>query len=150
MLVPFLYAVYPERARWIDPRVAIPIKRAGGFMRNTLSVFAIVIALSGCKNPGADVAPAKVEATPEAEAKAAPATPIGSLSIDPSNTKIEFVGAKVTRSHDGGFTDFSGKLDLAEPVEQSQIEITIQTESLYADEEKLTKHLKSPDFFDVE
>jgi polyisoprenoid-binding protein YceI len=119
-------------------------------MRNTLSVFAIVIALSGCKNPGADVAPAKVEATPEAEAKAAPATPIGSLSIDPSNTKIEFVGAKVTRSHDGGFTDFSGKLDLAEPVEQSQIEITIQTESLYADEEKLTKHLKSPDFFDVE
>ena len=32
---------------------------------------------------------------------------------------------------------------------RSQIEVTIQTASLYADKEKLTKHLKSPDFFDV-
>ena len=36
------------------------------------------------------------------------------------------------------------------PSSRASIEITIQTESLYADEEKLTKHLKSPDFFDVE
>jgi polyisoprenoid-binding protein YceI len=72
------------------------------------------------------------------------------LAINPSNSKIEFVGAKVTRSHDGGFTDFAGTVELAEPIEQSRVEVTIQTASLYADEEKLTKHLKSPDFFDVE
>ena len=63
--------------------------------------------------------------------------------------KIEFVGAKVTASHPGGFTDFTGKIDLGDPIEKSQIEVTIQTASLYADKEKLTKHLKSPDFFDV-
>ena len=44
-------------------------------MRNTLSVFAIVIALRGCKNPGADVAPAKVEATPEPKRRPLPAVP---------------------------------------------------------------------------
>ena len=119
-------------------------------MRNTLSVFAVVIVLAGCKNPGADVAPAKVEAEPATEKNTAPAEPVATLPINPSNSKIEFVGAKVTRSHDGGFTDFGGKLELADPVEQSGIEITIQTESLYADDQKLTKHLKSPDFFDVE
>jgi len=118
-------------------------------MRHILSLLVITTALVGCKNPGADVAPASVEAAPESEAKAAPGKPLASLSIDPSNSKVEFVGAKVTASHPGGFTDFSGKLDLGDPLEQSRIEITIQTASLYADKEKLTKHLKSPDFFDV-
>lgn len=118
-------------------------------MRHILSLLVITTALVGCKNPGADVAPASVEAAPESEAKAAPGKPLASLSIDPSNSKVEFVGAKVTASHPGGFTDFGGKLDLGDPLEQSRIEITIQTASLYADKEKLTKHLKSPDFFDV-
>ena len=118
-------------------------------MRHILSLLVITTALVGCKNPGADVAPASVEAAPESEAKAAPGKPLASLSIDPSNSKVEFVGAKVTASHPGGFTDFSGKLDLGDPLEQSRIEITIQTASLYADKDKLTKHLKSPDFFDV-
>ena len=94
--------------------------------------------------------PATVEAP--AEAKAAPAADSatsGSLAINPSNSKIEFVGAEVTASHPGGFTDFAGKVDLGEPIEQSRIEVSIQTASLFADKEKLTKHLKSPDFFDV-
>ena len=56
----------------------------------------------------------------------------------------------MTASHDGGFTDFSGTVELGDPIEQSVIDLTIQTASLYADKEKLTKHLKSPDFFDVE
>jgi polyisoprenoid-binding protein YceI len=72
-----------------------------------------------------------------------------SRAINPSNSKIEFVGAKVTASHPGGFTDFAAKVELGDPIEKSQIEITIKTASLYADKEKLTKHLKSPDFFDV-
>jgi polyisoprenoid-binding protein YceI len=124
-------------------------------MRVTLLLLTLGVAISGCKDPGAKVTPAVVESPPETKTEPAAggepaAKAAASLAINPSNSKIAFVGAKVTRSHDGGFTDFAGKVDLAEPVEQSQIEVTIQTVSLYADEEKLTKHLKSPDFFDVE
>lgn len=123
-------------------------------MRTTVFLMVTGLLVLGCKNPGAEVAPAKVEAAPGSKAEAAPSgkgdeTSASSLAINPSNSKIEFVGAKVTASHDGGFTDFSGKVDLGDPVEASAIELTIQTNSLFADKEKLTKHLKSPDFFDV-
>jgi polyisoprenoid-binding protein YceI len=123
-------------------------------MRAAVFFFAIGLVVSGCKDPGAEVTAATVESP--AEPKAQPSSgddpgskADGSLAITPSNSKIEFVGAKVTASHPGGFTDFGGKVELGEPLEKSQIEVTIQTASLYADKEKLTKHLKSPDFFDV-
>lgn len=120
-------------------------------MRLTIVLAASAFLIAGCEDPGAKVAPATVEAPPTQEAAPADkAKPTSALAIHPSNSKIEFVGAKVTRSHEGGFTDFAGTVELAEPVEQSLVDLTIQTASLYADEEKLTKHLKSPDFFDVE
>ncbi len=108
----------------------------------------------GCEDPGAKVESAVVEA-PSKEARApegadtAPAKAGAQLSITPENTKIAFVGAKVTQSHDGGFTKFAGMVDLREPIEASTVEVTIDTTSLYADRDKLTNHLKSPDFFDV-
>jgi polyisoprenoid-binding protein YceI len=120
-------------------------------MRTTIVLAITVILASGCKDPGAEVTAAKVEAPADEQPAAAPAAAAtSSLPINPSNSKVEFVGAKVTASHPGGFTDFAGKVDLADPIEQSRIDVTIQTASLYADKEKLTKHLKSPDFFDVE
>jgi len=120
-------------------------------MRTTIALVTSAVLVLGCENPGAEVTAAKVEAPSAEQAAAAPAdAPGGSLAINPSNSAIEFVGAKVTASHPGGFTDFSGKVDLGDPIEQSRIDVTIQTASLYADKEKLTKHLKSPDFFDVE
>jgi len=118
-------------------------------------VFVIAVGLvAGCENPGAKVESATVE-SPSEEAQApkpadtTPAKAGPQLSITPENSKIEFVGAKVTRSHEGGFAKFEGTVDLREPIEESIIEVTIDTSSLYADADKLTKHLKSPDFFDV-
>jgi len=123
-------------------------------MRATVFLFVIGLVVVGCKDPGAEVAPATVESPVEPKAQPTSGDDPGSkadasLAINPSNSKIEFVGAKVTASHPGGFTDFAGKVDLGDPIEKSQIEVTLHTASLYADKEKLTKHLKSPDFFDV-
>ncbi len=117
----------------------------------------IVVALglvAGCENPGEEVESAVVEAPSEPTQAPEPADTIpakagAQLPITPENTKIEFVGAKVTQSHEGGFTKFAGTVDLRDPIEDSIIEVTIETASLYADRDKLTKHLKSPDFFDV-
>jgi polyisoprenoid-binding protein YceI len=120
-------------------------------MRVTILFIVFGLSVAGCKDPGAKVTPATVEAPPETKTEpAAEPTETTSIPISPSNSKVEFVGAKVTASHEGGFTDFAGTVALAEPVEKSTIELTIQTASIYADEKKLTKHLKSADFFDVE
>lgn len=106
--------------------------------------------LLGCKDPGAKVEPATVEDVAEAAKPVESGEePTETLAITPENSKIHFVGAKVTQSHEGGFSDFQGKVALGDPITKSQVEVTIQTASLFADEEKLTKHLKSPDFFDV-
>lgn len=65
------------------------------------------------------------------------------MAISPSNSKIEFIGAKVTASQLGGFTDFAGEVDIGDPIETSKIEVSIQTASVYTDQEKLTLHLKT-------
>lgn len=122
-------------------------------MRTTIILFALGVLAVGCKDPGAAVPAAQVEPAPDTKAEPAPsgaaAEASNALPINPSNSKIEFVGAKVTASHPGGFTDFAGTLTLGDPIESSVIDVTIQTASLYADKEKLAKHLKSPDFLDV-
>ncbi len=65
-------------------------------------------------------------------------------------SKIEFVGAKVTRKHDGSFKTFSGKIQSPDgKPENSAIIAEIDIASLTVDEPKLTNHLKTPDFFDA-
>lgn len=71
--------------------------------------------------------------------------------LNDKNTTVKFVGSKPKGKHDGGFRSVTGtasvdKGDLA----TLKISIDIDTTSLYSDNEKLTKHLKSPDFFGVE
>jgi polyisoprenoid-binding protein YceI len=63
---------------------------------------------------------------------------------------IEFVGAKPGGTHKGGFKEFAGtvKLDTEQPA-ASQVVLEIDTGSLWADDPKLTEHLKNADFFDV-
>src|SRR6266849_7752105 len=103
----------------------------------------------GCANPAANKPKASVsDAAPESNSlKPANAE---TLLISPDNSKVEFVAAKVTRSHNGSFKQFAGTIDLVNnKVESSRVTIDIQTNSVLTDEPDLTKHLQTPDFFDV-
>jgi polyisoprenoid-binding protein YceI len=91
-------------------------------------------------------APATVDGSPDAPAAAAGKI----IELSPSNTKIEFIGTKPEGKHNGGFKTFAGQLALAADNQTpAQISVEIQTDSLYSDVEKLTKHLKNSDFFEV-
>jgi polyisoprenoid-binding protein YceI len=118
--------------------------------RNVFVLFSLMLVLNfGCANPAANKPNAGVtNAAPETNA----VKPAGAemLLITPDNSKVEFVAAKVTRSHNGSFKQFNGTVDLVNnAVEQSRVTIDIDTGSVVTDEDQLTGHLKTADFFDV-
>ncbi|WP_152049594.1 YceI family protein [Tautonia marina] len=126
------------------------------------------VALTGCSNPAADVTAAKVgdaepipaeaevtttetETEVEVEGEAAPAA-AEEVAFDGSSSKIDFVGSKlVGSSHDGGFKSFTGRFLLPPDGESiSSVSVTIDMNSIWSDNDKLTGHLKNEDFFEVE
>ncbi len=115
---------------------------------------ALALAVVACANPTKDKPKAVV--SPAAPPKSRPADDpkprpdITRFAINPDNSKIEWVGAKVTMKHDGGFKQFAGTVQLSGGLESAKFAITIDTASIWSDTAKLTGHLKSPDFFDVE
>jgi len=99
--------------------------------------------------PAAEPAPEASAPEPKAAAPTTTAGPVAYTFTEES--KIEFVGSKVTGSHGGGFEKFSGKFRVAgDQPGQGPHTIEIDMTSVWSDAEKLTGHLKSPDFFDVE
>ena len=72
------------------------------------------------------------------------------LAINNENSKVSFVGSKVTGKHDGGFNQFTGKITLVNgKPEESSVTVDIDVASVYTDADGLTKHLQTGDFFDV-
>jgi polyisoprenoid-binding protein YceI len=66
------------------------------------------------------------------------------------NTTVKFVGTKPNGKHEGGFKAVSGTASVKDnDATTLKISLDIDTESLYSDNDKLTAHLKSPDFFGV-
>ena len=115
--------------------------------RVALVAIAALLLLSACANPAADKPKAVVgEAT-----NTSSASPVAGEKylITSENSKIEFIGAKVTGHHNGSFKKFSGTIDYAGQIEKSRVSITIDSGSLETDTPDLTKHLKTADFFDV-
>ena len=81
---------------------------------------------------------------------AGPALAGGNFSLSGANTKVEFVGTKPNGKHEGGFKALTGTATAAANDPASlKLKVEIDTTSLYSDNEKLTQHLKSPDFFGV-
>jgi polyisoprenoid-binding protein YceI len=98
----------------------------------TLAVSAPIFFVS-CENPADKTTDAKVSAAVE---KSGTTAENGIKYVFTPASQVNFVGSKVTGSHQGGFKTFTGHF-------------TIMA-SIFADDEKLTGHLKSPDFFDIE
>jgi len=79
---------------------------------------------------------------------AAPTIAADPVKLTGENTKITWVGTKPGGKHDGGFKTLSGTATLLGD-DLAKVEVEIDTDSLYADDPRLTGHLKSPDFFGV-
>ncbi len=82
----------------------------------------------------------------------APAYAQDTFTIDPVHSSIEFkVKHMMVSDVKGSFDTFSGTIALdPKTVENSSVEITIQSASVSTKNEKRDGHLKSADFFDVE
>ncbi|MBC7980019.1 MAG: YceI family protein [Armatimonadetes bacterium] len=111
-----------------------------------LSLSAVI--LVACENPADKTDAAKVG---DAVEKTTTTAAGGVKYVFTPESEINFVGSKVTGSHKGGFKEFEGHFFAkdGEPIGTDHT-ITIDMNSTWADDEKLTGHLKSPDFFDVE
>ena len=132
-----------------------------GFVVLSMSAF-----LAGCADPSAnkpkaqttDVKPSAVNSAPaEAGAAAVKSSAVDSfkpkgtaIPFGPETSKVEFTGSKVTGSHDGGFKQFKGVIDLVnEKPAESTVAVDIDATSVFTEADGLTEHLKTADFFDV-
>lgn len=114
-----------------------------------VTLIALAVLACACADPAANKPKASV-ANPAPESTSARPAGVEKLSISPETSKVEFVAAKVTRSHTGAFKKFTGGVDFVPgSLESSRVTIDIDTSSVVTDEDQLTAHLKTPDFFDV-
>jgi polyisoprenoid-binding protein YceI len=125
----------------------------------TALVGALALAhVAGCDDPAKGKAkavtqePTAASVTPkQAAAEPAAAAAVAKYSFDGTSSKVEWTGSKVTGKHDGGFRTFSGEVVYsATALEASRVTVDITTDSMFSDSEKLTGHLKTADFFDVQ
>ncbi|MFT4175269.1 MAG: YceI family protein [Luteolibacter sp.] len=115
---------------------------------STALIVALPFAFVSCENPADKTEKAKVEAA--VEKTDTPATD-GVKYVFTENSRLTFIGSKVTGSHSGGFKTFSGYFSLKDGAPAgSDHKVTIDMNSVFSDSDKLTGHLKSEDFFDTE
>ncbi len=118
---------------------------------NKACTVALLLTVAGCNtNPAEGKTMAKVSAPAEVSQAVTHATAATKYVFSNAGSTFEFVGAKVTRKHDGAFHVFTGQIDVVEGEPgKSMLLVEIATGSLTADDPKLTEHLKSPDLLDV-
>lgn len=107
-----------------------------------------LMVVTACNDPAADQPKATTGAATQASPQQQNVAGTKYVITAPSS-KVEFIGSKVTGSHNGAFEKFSGEINYAGAPERSRVNVTIDTNSITADDANLTKHLKTADFFDV-
>jgi polyisoprenoid-binding protein YceI len=72
-------------------------------------------------------------------------------NIAPDSSQIAILASKPSQLHTIKFNAFKGMIAVpGEKAEEAYVEVEIDMTSIEADDPKLTGHLKSPDFFEVE
>jgi len=121
---------HPSRASRYFPAVFARASQA--------SVLALALALSACqadeKKTETQTAPLTPSASPSTTPATTPTAPsaatptaaqpgaLTTLTLDPASSRLQIVAAKITRSHDGSFKQFTGSASLAgEQVQSVQI-----------------------------
>lgn len=123
--------------------------------RRLLFALSVLLALfPACRKSEIGEAPAAqvsdtAPATAPDTAAAQPAGNVTTANVIKDKSSIEFIGAKVTRDHHGKFHNFGGRIEYAGGKPQ-RVHFEIDLNSIETDEPKLTAHLKTPDFFDVQ
>jgi polyisoprenoid-binding protein YceI len=81
----------------------------------------------------------------------APALALGAdYALTDKNTTITFIGSKPGGKHEGGFKSVTGTATVTgNDLTTLKVTLDIDMNSLFSDNDKLTTHLKSPDFFGV-
>ena len=106
----------------------------------------LLATVAGCSDPADKVIKSSGSAP---QAQPAPDTAGRSYTIQPPS-RINFVGSKVTGRHNGGFTNVSGTFTVNAGKIVGSPEIQIDMRSTWTDTPRLTGHLRSPDFFDIQ
>lgn len=119
-------------------------------LRRTIVAASFALALAACQSEIDDKTAAAVSEPAPAPTATTSIEPLPGtrVAVSRETSRIEFVGAKVTGDHTGGFTDFTGAVSWIDG-KPSSIEFEIDMNSVFTDTPKLTAHLKTPDFFDV-
>src|SRR4051794_30912552 len=115
----------------------------------SLIIGTVIVGFSACNRADDKTAAQVVQpsAAPSANALVAGR----SYTFSNADSKLEFVGAKITGKNQGAFGAFRGTIVVPDhDVARGSVAVEVETGSLSTDIAKLTAHLKSADFLDVE
>lgn len=114
-----------------------------------LAALAVALPLAACADVGdAPEAVTEAPAAGDATGDAALTFTGTAWPIVASDSTVTWTAAKITRSHVGGFQTVTGTIYVDGGV-VTGADVRIDATSITSDDDNLTGHLKSPDFFDV-
>jgi len=86
------------------------------------------------------------QAIAEREIEGVELPPAGTWTFDKGHTNLEFVARHMLSRVRGRFTEFDGRVQIAERPEDSSVEVQIRADSIQTNSDYRDNHLKSEDF----
>jgi polyisoprenoid-binding protein YceI len=84
-------------------------------------------------------------------ARRAELPPPGTWTVDPAHSIVRATARHLALSRvEGRFTDFKAIVRVADPIERSGLDVTIEAASIHTGNDERDTHLRSADFLDVE